>query len=108
MSDDIRQKALCVGFDLVGITDASPIDAGQVGLLADWLKAGYAGQMGYMRRNVEKRISPARLLEGAKSVVCVGLNYHRVPSRRAGSRAMPDTRIIIRSSRDSCANWPSL
>lgn len=76
LSDDIRQKALCVGFDSVGITDASAIDAGQVGLLADWLKAGYAGQMGYMHRNFEKRISPAELLEGAKSVVCVGLNYH--------------------------------
>jgi epoxyqueuosine reductase len=76
LSDDIRQKALCTGFDLVGITDASPIDAGQVGSLADWLKAGYAGQMGYMHRNFEKRIDPAELLEGAKSVVCVGLNYH--------------------------------
>ncbi|MHC4666243.1 MAG: tRNA epoxyqueuosine(34) reductase QueG [Planctomycetota bacterium] len=76
MSDDIRQEALRVGFDSVGITDASPIDAEQVELLAGWLKAGHAGQMGYMHRNFEKRISPADLVEGAKSVVCVGLNYH--------------------------------
>jgi epoxyqueuosine reductase len=94
LSDDIRQKALCVGFDLVGITDASPIDAGQVGLLADWLKAGYAGQMGYMRRNVEKRISPARLLEGAKSVVCVGLNYHPPkPKAKKEEGAEPTGRV---------------
>jgi epoxyqueuosine reductase len=76
LPDDIRQKALRVGFDLVGITDTSAIDAEQVELLAGWLKAGHAGQMGYMHRNFEKRISPADLLEGAKSVVCVGLNYH--------------------------------
>jgi epoxyqueuosine reductase len=76
LSDDIRQEALRVGFDSVGITDASPIDAEQVELLAGWLKAGHAGQMGYMHRNFEKRISPADLVEGAKSVVCVGLNYH--------------------------------
>jgi epoxyqueuosine reductase len=74
-AEEIKQKALGVGFDLVGITDASPIDAEQVGRFAEWLKAGYAGQMGYMRRNFEKRTNPAKLLEGAQSVICVGLNY---------------------------------
>jgi epoxyqueuosine reductase len=74
-ADQIRQQALVLGLDLVGITDASPIEAGQVELLADWLEAGYAGEMGYMHRNLEKRICPAKLLEGARSVICVGLNY---------------------------------
>ncbi|MHC4335196.1 MAG: tRNA epoxyqueuosine(34) reductase QueG [Planctomycetota bacterium] len=71
----IKQKALELGFDLVGITDALPIEAGQVKLLADWLDAGYAGRMGYMHRNFEKRICPAKLVEGARSVICLGLNY---------------------------------
>jgi epoxyqueuosine reductase len=75
LSEDIKQKGLELGFDLVGTTDASPIDAEQVEFLAGWLKAGYAGQMNYMRRNFEKRIKPARLLENAKSVICLGLNY---------------------------------
>ena len=75
LAEDIKQEALEVGFDLAGITGASPIDAKQVELLADWLKAGYAGQMGYMHRNFDKRISPAKLLEGAQSVICVALNY---------------------------------
>ena len=72
---DIKQKALELGFDLVGITDASPIDAKQVELLAGWLKSGYAGQMDYMHKNFEKRADPSKLLKNAQSVMCVGLNY---------------------------------
>jgi epoxyqueuosine reductase len=75
LAEQIKQKALELGFDLVGITDASPIEAKQVELLAGWLKAGCAGQMSYMHKNFAKRIDPAKLLEGAQSVICVGLNY---------------------------------
>jgi epoxyqueuosine reductase len=79
LSEDIKQKALELGFDLAGITDASPINAEQVGLLTGWLKSGCAGQMGYLHRNFEKRINPANLLEGAQSVICVGLNFKPPP-----------------------------
>ena len=64
-----------MGFDLVGITDASDIDKNDIFHLQEWLTDGYAGQMGYMHRNFDKRISPTKLLESAKSVICVGLNY---------------------------------
>jgi len=86
LAEQIKQKALELGFDLVGITDASPIDARQAELLADWLKAGYAGQMSYMHRNFQKRINPAKLLENAQSVICVGLNY-KPPKRPQSLRA---------------------
>jgi epoxyqueuosine reductase len=75
LSEDIKQKALEFGFDLVGVTGAGPVDAGQVEFLAGWLKSGGAGQMGYLHRNFEKRINPANLLDGAQSVICSGLNY---------------------------------
>lgn len=75
LSDDIKQKALQLGFDLVGITDASPVDDNHVECLKSWLDAGFAAGMGYMHRNLEKRINPANLLEGARSVIVVGLNY---------------------------------
>jgi epoxyqueuosine reductase len=73
---DIKQKAIELGFDLVGISDASPIDSKQVQLLTAWLKSGCAGRMSYMHKNLEKRTNPAKLLENARSVICVGLNYH--------------------------------
>jgi len=75
LAQDIKRKALDLDFDLVGITGAWPLDAEQTKMLTDWLKHGFAGQMNYMHRNLEKRINPAELLENAKSVICVGLNY---------------------------------
>lgn len=75
LTEDVRHKSLELGFDLVGITDASPIDSRQVQLLNTWLASGFAGQMNYMHRNLVKRINPARLLENAQSVIAVGLNY---------------------------------
>jgi len=75
LSQEIKRKALELGFDLIGITDASPIDAKQVELFTDWLKSGYAGQMSYLHRNFGKRTQPAKLLENAQSIICVGLNY---------------------------------
>ena len=75
LSQEIKRKALELGFDLVGITDASPIDARQVELLAEWLKSGCAGQMSYLHSNFEKRTQPTKLLANAQSIICVGLNY---------------------------------
>jgi len=79
LSKAIKQKSRQIGFDLVGITTAEPIDAEQIKLLFDWLSSGYAGQMQFMHRNFEKRTEPAKLLKGARSVICVGLSY-RPPS----------------------------
>ena len=93
LAQDIKHKAIELGFDLVGITDASPIDAKQVELLADWLKSGCAGQMNYLHRNLEKRINPAKLLENAQSIICVGLNY-KPPKQKSSSPAPPAGKIV--------------
>lgn len=73
--DEIKSKALQLGFDLVGITDASPIDSQQIELLSDWLNCGYAGRMDFMHQNFKMRIDPTRLLQNAQSVICLALNY---------------------------------
>lgn len=71
----IKQKAVELGFDLVGITDAAVIGSGQSDLLTDWLACGFSGRMSYMHRNLEKRVDPTMLLKNAQSVICLGLNY---------------------------------
>ncbi|MFA5252158.1 MAG: tRNA epoxyqueuosine(34) reductase QueG [Phycisphaerae bacterium] len=76
LAEDIKQKAFQLGFDLAGITDASPLDSGQFKLLTDWLAAGFAGRMDYMRNNLDKRTNPAELLKNAQSVICLALNYN--------------------------------
>ena len=75
LSRAVKQKAVELGFDLVGITTAEPIDPAQVKYLSSWLKNGRAGRMDYMHKNFEKRINSARLLKNAQSVICVALNY---------------------------------
>lgn len=75
LEQEIREKALGLGFDAAGITDASPIRREHVEHFNAWLGNGYAGPMQYMHRNLEKRFNPAKLLEGARSVIVVALSY---------------------------------
>jgi len=75
LSQDIKYKTIELGFDLAGVTDASPIDTKQAEFFAEWLKSGFAGQMAYMHRNLHKRLDPAKFMENARSVIVVGLNY---------------------------------
>jgi epoxyqueuosine reductase len=91
LNEKIKQTALELGFDLVGITDASPVSKEQVGRLLGWLDAGHAGQMTWLHSNLEKRTDPAKLLPGAKSVIVVGLNYK--PSQQKTEKTSPMGRV---------------
>ena len=39
--------------------------------------------MGYLERRLGERLEPARVLRGARSVVCVALNYYQGEPARA-------------------------
>lgn len=88
LSEQIKRKAITSGFDLVGITNADPIAARHRAALADWLSAGYAGQMRYMHRNFEKRTNPALLLKNAQSVIVTGLNFNPPKPKTTDSRRL--------------------
>jgi epoxyqueuosine reductase len=75
LSDSVKARALDLGFDRVAIGPASPPEHGDA--LRRWLEAGYAGSMGYIERRLGERLEPARVLPGARSVVCVALNYYQ-------------------------------
>jgi epoxyqueuosine reductase len=75
LEQEIKDEALGLGFDAVGITNASALGPAHIGHLEAWLRFGYAGRMEYMHRNFDKRVEPARLRKGAKSVIVVALNY---------------------------------
>ena len=75
IEEAIKQKAIELGFDLVGITAAVPVSRRHADYLKSWLTEGKSAQMQYMSNNFDKRIDPAKLLTGAKSVICVALNY---------------------------------
>ena len=71
----IKQKAKDLGFDLLGITSAEPIDAGKIEHFKNWLAAGNNGKMAWLQNNIEKRFNPALLMPDAKSVICAAINY---------------------------------
>jgi epoxyqueuosine reductase len=75
ITGQIKDKALFLGFDLVAVTSAAALEDYHKQAFSRWFKDDYAGRMEYMHRNMDKRINPARLMDGAKSVIVVGLNY---------------------------------
>ena len=78
----IRVEARRLGFDLMGITSAQP--SRRMPAYRDWLNRGYAGEMAYLERpdRVERRADPAKVLPGAQTIICVGMNYHSRPLAR--------------------------
>lgn len=71
----IRERARFEGFNKVGIVSAASLeDEGR--RLKEWLARGYQGEMRWMARDVEKRISPRAIFPAARSVVVVALNYY--------------------------------
>ena len=81
----VKQQALALGFDLVGIASAQ--GSARIRLrsaaLERWLEAGHQADMAWMqdprRRDLES------LLPGVRSVVAVGLNYYVEAERTPGS-----------------------
>ena len=71
----IKNQALALGFDLVGISPAES-HYGEADLFERWLGRGYAGEMNYLERGLLKRKEMERILSGAKSVVSCAVNYN--------------------------------
>jgi len=69
----VKNLALETGFARVGVAGAERVEGRD--RFARWLSAGYAGQMAYLGRHIEKRFEPVRLLDGAKSVICLAVGY---------------------------------
>lgn len=72
----IKEYASSLGFDACGICEAEAVDVQNQTAFKTWLNNGNHGTMDYMARNVEKRLDPTLLVEGAKSVVVLALNYY--------------------------------
>jgi epoxyqueuosine reductase len=87
-SSMIKAEAHRLGFEGCGISRAAylPEDAKQ---LESWLRENYHGSMTYMENHVEKRVDPAKLVEGAQSVISVIINYF--PSK---NQVDPDAPVV--------------
>lgn len=70
----IKKLALEAGFDFCGISKAEFLEE-EARNLENWLSKNYHGKMAYMANYFDKRLDPRLLVEGAKSVITVILNY---------------------------------
>jgi epoxyqueuosine reductase len=73
-SGSIKEKSREFGFDLCGVARAERHP--RLARLADWVAAGTAGDMEYLRQSLGERLDPARVLVSARSVVSLGCVYN--------------------------------
>lgn len=74
-SNLIKAEALRLGFGQCGISRAEFLEE-EAPRLEAWLQKGLHGTMGYMENHFDKRLDPRLLVEGAKSVISLSLNYY--------------------------------
>lgn len=72
-SEEIKQHAFSLGFDACGICRAQ--DSGEEERYMQWLSENGQAGMSYLERNIDKRLDPRLLVDGAKSIISVALNY---------------------------------
>lgn len=76
LSQAIKNRATYLGFDACGFCKAGIVGVEEEVRLHDWLSKGYHAGMEYLNRNCDKRCNPTLLVDKAKSVICVALNYY--------------------------------
>jgi epoxyqueuosine reductase len=70
----IKAEAMRLGFIACGIAKADFL-AEEAPRLENWLKNNHHGEMAYMENHFDKRLDPRLLVDGAKSVISLTLNY---------------------------------
>lgn len=71
----IKDKAKELGFFFCGISKADFLEE-EAKKLENWLEKGFHGKMQYMENHFDKRLDPRLLVDNARSVVSLLLNYH--------------------------------
>ena len=71
----IKEAAVRHGFEACGIARAEFLND-HAPALENWLERGMHGKMSYMERNIDKRLDPRKLVDGAKTVVSLLFNYY--------------------------------
>lgn len=71
----IKNEAQKLGFLFCGISKAEFLKE-EAPRLESWLKKNMHGEMQYMENHFDKRLDPRLLVDGAKSVISLGINYY--------------------------------
>lgn len=82
-SEQIKAEATRLGFSACGLAPAEAVNETVATSFRQWLADGYQAEMAYMQNYEDKRLDPRLLVEGARTVISVALNYY------------PDTKLPI-------------
>ena len=114
LTEQIRHKARALGFTSVGFAPADPLKGAE--FYARWVALGYAGQMDYLKRHLDKREDPRQMVPGARTAICLGMDYYQptsaAPDPLSGQIACYAVATTITTSLKSawqhCGNscWP--
>ena len=77
-STEIKNEAARLGFLLCGISQAGFLEK-EAAHLESYLKENRQGKMAYLENHFDMRLDPRKLVDGAKSVISVLLNYFQPP-----------------------------
>ena len=73
LTQSLKSEAKTIGFDVCGAAPAvSPVGFQQ---FQDWISAGYHGEMSYLEERQAAYQHPSHVLDGAVSVLMLGINY---------------------------------
>ncbi len=81
LTQQIQERAHELGFELVGITPAQ--ESQTIQRYKQWIANGYAGEMGYLQRHLPLKEDPRTLLQEAKSIISLAMNYYTVDPSEA-------------------------
>lgn len=81
MKSRVRNLAAGQGFVACGVAGVGPPPHADA--FRAWIEAGLQADMDYLARNVDKRVDPARLVAGARSVICLAMSYAPAPEAHA-------------------------
>jgi epoxyqueuosine reductase len=75
LEDQVRECAVSLGFDLVGITDSGPFESDEKAAIKRINDGHMEGYQWYTKERVRKMNRPQLLLENAKSVISLATSY---------------------------------
>ena len=84
MKEQIRQRALELGFDDCRFTRADVPAAEKE--FRQWIAEKKYGEMAWIEKNADKRANPQKVLQQARSAICVAASYH-LDTGKPGARA---------------------
>ena len=85
LTEDLKREALDLGFQSVGICPA--VAPSGMDRFRQWLESGYAGEMRYLADRADAYEHPRHVLDGARSLIMLTMNYNtcRPRDRSAGT-----------------------